>query len=290
MNFDQLVEDYYKSGQQRKEYCQQNNLNENSFKHRITSYHRSKIELSTNKEIQSQHQLIEAALEDTKEELIRVEDRCQQLQSQLEDLQRRYDDVNTQHNDLKRKYDKLSALDNDSEKGDHKDAHRRTNNHRKKYGELTPKYKKTIIKLFLEDVFKCDFLSNFSNEDRTLIIHDAITSVNIPSLTSNQSNSKQVLDSIIDQLGSFISKCLKLRLSSNLIQILSLFYPVYTRKELNIALASSTDNCQITEYFWHKAHLHILRWRNIKILNLITSTRMAQVVLAEQSLLFGCVD
>jgi hypothetical protein len=96
MYFDKLVEDYYKSGLQRKEYCQQNNVNENSFKHRITSYHRSKIEHSTSKEIQSQHQLIEAALEDTKEELIRVEDRCQQLQSQLEDLQRRYDDVNTQ--------------------------------------------------------------------------------------------------------------------------------------------------------------------------------------------------
>ncbi len=85
-------------------------MNENSFKHRITSYHRSKIELSTNKEIQSQHQLIEAALEDTKEELIRVEDRCQQLQSQLEDLQRRYNDVNTQHNDLKWKYDEVHLI------------------------------------------------------------------------------------------------------------------------------------------------------------------------------------
>ncbi len=72
------------------------------------------------------------------------------------------------------------------------------------------------------------------------------------------SKPQQILDYIIKELVVFIQKCLKLKLTSNLAQILSLFYTVFTRNELNIALSSW--NCQISEYYWHKAHLHRLQY------------------------------
>ena len=60
------------------------------------------------------------------------------------------------------------------------------------------------------------------------------------------------------ELAQFIGKCLKFKSTSNLIQVLSPFHPIFTRKELNSAL--SAFDCHVSEYYRHKAHLHRLKY------------------------------